>query len=157
MINFIYISIQINDIFLFLVSLICYFCKIKILIMKFDLKQLQAFFPKNEFFTTDAIFQFYNEKEPGIPRTTVNWRIYDLVHNGQLQRVGRGVYKIGQSNPFEPMLSNKIQKVAKHIQKEFSYINFFVWELSVINQFSQHLVNFDIRFVDVERDVVDAV
>lgn len=121
------------------------------------INSIKDHFANNETFNTNDIFQFYKIGEPEIPRTTVNWRIYHLVHSGQLQRVGRGIYKIGESTTFEPMLSNKTKQIAKHVKKNFPYINFCVWELSVINQFSQHLINYNVHFVDVERDAVDSV
>lgn len=122
-----------------------------------DINSIKEHFADHETFSTNDIFQFYKIKEPQIPRATVNWRIYNLVHSGQLQRVGRGIYKIGKSTTFKPMLSNKTKKVANQVKKNFPYINFCVWELSVVNQFSQHLINYNVHFVDVERDVVDSV
>ncbi len=122
-----------------------------------DINSIKEHFANNETFNANDIFQFYKIGEPEIPRTTVNWRIYYLVHSGQLQRVGRGIYRIGKSITFEPILSNKTRQIANRIKKNFPYINFCVWELSVINQFSQHLINYNVRFVDVERDVVNSV
>ena len=122
-----------------------------------DIELLKEHFANKEELSVDDIFQFYKIEEPEIPRTTVNWRIYNFVHNGQLQRVGRGSYKIGKTTIFKPALSHKIEKIAKSVKKNFPYINFCVWELSDINRFTQHLINFNIYFVDVERDAVDAV
>jgi DNA-binding Lrp family transcriptional regulator len=111
---------------------------------------------QKEFDVAD-IFRFYCKQDSDISRTTVNWRIHALVQAGIIQRVGRGIYRLGKSNPFRPDLSSQMKKTAHKIKKEFPYTNFCVWELATVNHFSHNLINFNILFVDVERDATDAV
>jgi hypothetical protein len=118
---------------------------------------LTKHFSQEGTFSVADIFRFYSKQNPNVPQTTVNWRIYDLVQSGVIQRVGRGVYRLGKSNPFKMDLSPQLKKTVRYIKKEFPYINFCVWELAVINLFSHNLINFNLLFVDVERDAVDAV
>jgi DNA-binding Lrp family transcriptional regulator len=108
-------------------------------------------------FNVADIFRFYSEQNPNILQTTVNWRIYNLVQSGIIQRVGRGIYRLGKSNIFRVDLSPQIKKIALSIKKELPYTDFCVWELAVINLFSHNLINFNLFFVDVERDAVNAV
>ena len=110
-----------------------------------------------ETFDVADMFRFYSEYVPNIRQSTVNWRIYALVQAGIIQRVGRGIYRLGKSNPFQPDLSIQMKKTARYIKREFPYTDFCVWELAVINLFSHNLINFNLLFVDVERDAVDAV
>ena len=114
-------------------------------------------FSLQETFNVTEISRFYSEKNPNIPQTTINWRIHILVQLGVIQRVGRGVYRLGKSNPFQIELSPQIKKIARNIKKEFPYTDFCVWELAVINLFSHNLINFNLFFIDVERDAVDAI
>ena len=118
---------------------------------------LKKYFSLQETFNTTEISRFYSDKNPNIPQTTVNWRIHNLVQSGFIQRVGRGVYRLGKSNPFQIDLSPQIKKIARKIKNEFPYTDFCVWELAVINFFSHNLINFNVFFIDVERDAVDAV
>ena len=108
-------------------------------------------------FDVASIFRFYSEQDPSVLRTTVNWRIHALNHAGVIQRVGRGIYSLGKSNPFQADLSPKTKKIARSIIKEFPYTDFCVWELSTVNFFSHNLINFNLFFVDIERDAIDAV
>ena len=114
-------------------------------------------FCHQETFDVTEIFRFYSEQNSNILQTTVNWRIYNLVQSGVIQRVGRGMYRLGKSNPFQISLSHQIKKIARSIKKEFPYTDFCLWELAVVNFFSHNLINFNLFFVDVERDAIDAV
>ena len=114
-------------------------------------------FSHQEIFRVADISRFYIGQNPDIPQTTVNWRIHHLVQSGVIQRVGRGVYRLGKSNPFQMDLSPQIKKIAIKIKKEFPYTNFCVWELAAVNFFSHNLINFNLFFVDVERDSIDAI
>jgi hypothetical protein len=114
-------------------------------------------FSHQKTFDVADIFRFYSQYIPDIPQTTVNWRIYALVQAGVIQRVGRGIYCLGKSNLFQAELSLLMKRTARYIKKEFPYTDFCVWELAGINLFSHNLINFNLLFVDIERDAVDAV
>ena len=119
---------------------------------------LKKHFSSQDTFNVADIFRFYSERNPDVLRTTVNWRIYALERAGIIQRVGRGIYRLGKANPFQAnLLSSQIKTIARNIKKDFPYINFCVWELAEINLFSHNLINFNLLFADVERDAVDAV
>lgn len=118
---------------------------------------LKEYFSQREIFNVAEISCFYSGQNPNISQTTINWRIHKLVQSGVIQRVGRGVYRLGKSNPFQMDLSPQIKKIAQTIKKEFPYTNFCVWELAMINLFSHNLINFNLFFIDVERDAIDAV
>lgn len=124
---------------------------------KLQESKIKQLFIQREIITNMDIACLYKEKEPMIPEATVNWRIYHLVQKGMIQRIGRGKYREGQARPFSPNLSLKTIKAGKLIGKEFPYINYCIWELSVINSFSQHLINYNVTFLEVEREVIDSV
>lgn len=52
--------------------------------------------------------------------------------------------------------SKKISFLSKVISSNFPYIDYCLWELSEINQFLQHLINFNIIFLDIEKDDIDS-
>lgn len=124
---------------------------------KFDIGRLQEQFSHKNIISLEDITAFYREKEPSIPKTTVSWRIYSLVQQGELQRVGRGKYSFGETRHYSPKINYKMKKIGQLIKRKYPFINYCQWELSSVNMFSQHLINFNIHFVDVERDVVESV
>jgi hypothetical protein len=108
-------------------------------------------------FETADIADFYRQTEPQITATTVNWRIHSVIKNGVIQRVGRGKFALGKERKFVPELSEKMKQAGRFIKKEFPFARYCLWDLSMMNSFLQHLINFNVYFVDVERDAVDAV
>jgi hypothetical protein len=107
--------------------------------------------------TLNDLDAFYRETEPSIPKTTVNWRIHNLVRSGILQRTGKGLYRFGEMQVFTPDTDNRMKRIGRFLKKRFPFTRYCLWDLSCINSFSQHLINFNVLFVDVERDAVDAV
>ncbi|MDL2230807.1 hypothetical protein LJB75_00125 [Bacteroidales bacterium OttesenSCG-928-L19] len=124
---------------------------------KIDIDRLQIQFGDKNIISLQDIDLFFRDKEPEIPKTTVSWRIYMLIQHGILQRVGRGKYSFGKAEYFMPKISNKMKQVAQIIKKKFPFIKYCQWELSTVNTFSRHLINFNILFVDVERNVVESI
>jgi hypothetical protein len=124
---------------------------------KLDIDRLHEQFDDKNIISLQDIDAFYREKEPSIPKTTVSWRIHALLQQGILQRVGRGKYSFGKAKYFAPKVSHKMKQIGQIIRKKFPFIKYCQWELSTVNMFSQHLINFNVIFVDVERDVVESV
>jgi DNA-binding Lrp family transcriptional regulator len=100
---------------------------------------------------------FYREAEPCISKTTVNWRIHNLVRSGILQRTGKGLYRFGEMRVFASNTNSRMKRIGRFFKKRFPFTRYCLWDLSCINHFSRHLINFNVLFVDVERDAVDAV
>lgn len=124
---------------------------------KLDIDRLKGLFEDQNVISLKDIDAFYREKEPSVPKTTVSWRIYSLLRQGILQRVGRGQYSLGEARFYIPKVSHKMKQIGQIIKKKFPFIKYCEWELSSVNMFSQHLINFNVLIVDVERDAVEAV
>jgi len=124
---------------------------------EFHIEELKKIFENSDFFHVSDIFVFYQSFDAEIPKTTVNWRINTLVKIGVIQRVGRGKYKLGTGNIFSPQISSKAIRLNNLMKANFPYLNFLIWHISEINSLSQHLINKDVYYVEVERDAIDAV
>ena len=94
---------------------------------------------------------------PGLPKQTVYSRIRQLATSGEIKRVGRGIYQRTNKAEFAFDITSKIENLAKELSSQFPYIDVCVWDLSPINTLSQHLINFNLCVVDVDRDAVEAV
>jgi hypothetical protein len=124
---------------------------------KLNTHNFEQYFENKEIITFQDIENYYRTSEPEIPYTTINWRIYKLVRLGVLQRTGKGLYQLGKTTVFIPQISNKMQKIETFLQKRFPFVQYCQWDLSRINSFAHHLINFNVSFVDVEKDTVDSV
>ncbi len=109
--------------------------------------------PKNGIITTSDFF----EKMQKNPKATVYSRINSLLKRGMIQKIGRGKYKYGKTNEFELPIEQRMIFVYQLITDMFPYLKLCVWNLSVINLFSNNLINYNLLIIDVEKDAVDAV
>ncbi len=107
--------------------------------------------------TIDDLVKYYQSIDPNIKKTTINWRIYKLVQNGTLQRIGRGRYIVGKELKYTPELTAKEIKISKLIKKEFPFINYCLWSVSYLNEFLQHQTVFNFLIVEVEKEALESV
>ena len=125
--------------------------------MKLKIKDIQKKFAAIEIVITDDLYSFYQSEEPDIKKPTVNWRIYELVRKGILQRVGKGKFVVGKSIPYLPEISNKEIKINSVIKNKFPFIKYCIWNSSLLGEFSQHQLSFRFIVVEVEKDVLEPV
>ena len=122
-----------------------------------DTYNFKQHFENKEIITFQDVENYYRTSEITIPYTTINWRIYKLVQLGVLRRIGKGLYQLGKETIFIPPINSKMQKIEMFLQKRFPFVQYCQWDLSRINSFAHHLINFNVSFVDVEKDTVDSV
>lgn len=124
---------------------------------KLDIKSFKDYFSDYNVILVKDIEDYYRIEEPTLSKYTINSRIRYLVNKGVIQRVGNGKYKLGRANIFIPDITTKSKLIDKTINKALPFIKYCQWDLSSVNLFSQHLINFNIHFVDVERDAIEPV
>ncbi len=124
---------------------------------KLRILELKQQFTQNGLITTSEMVAFYKKFEPEIPRTTVNWRVYELVKQGILNRVGKGKFKIGRSQLYQPEITTKLFKINKSIRTNFPFITYCLWQQQWINEFSQHIAKTGVVLVEVERDSAESI
>jgi len=125
--------------------------------LKKDTDRLSQYFEDRESFTTNDMYGFFSQTQPDIKKATVNWRIYDLVRQGILKRIGRGMYALGQGNCFLPLLTKKQKNISSRIKKQFPLITFCCWHTSALKEFFQHFAVYDFLLIEAERETIDAV
>ncbi|MBR1798489.1 MAG: hypothetical protein IJ761_01125 [Bacteroidales bacterium] len=103
------------------------------------------------------LFFFYRGYSPNIPVPTVKQRIHSLIEKGLIHKTGYGRYRFGGKPTFLPNVYTETQKIARLMDHRFPYVDYCQWDLAVANIFSQHLLNIQLLFVDVERDATESV
>ena len=122
-----------------------------------NIPQLKERFENRSIFTTKEILAFYREKEPTIPPSTVNWRVYNLVKQGILLRVGKGKFRLGKGFLYIPEVDNRIIKISRLIKEKYPFIQYCIWVSSSIIEFGHHIPKTNIILVDTERDSMESV
>ena len=108
-------------------------------------------------FSSADLMAFYRTLEPEIKKTTVNWRIYNLVQDGVLNRVGRGKFSLGKGDVYIPELSNKLVSVYKKIKSDFPFLTVCLWNTSIINEFMLHQPGRYYQLIEVDKDAMESV
>ncbi|MCX6326030.1 MAG: hypothetical protein NT144_05190 [Bacteroidia bacterium] len=124
---------------------------------KLYIPQFKIRFENKLVFSTIDILSFYREIEPDIPSTTVNWRVYKLVDNGIIVRIGRGKFKLGKGSFYFPEVDNRIIRINKFIKEKFPYIQYCIWGSYSMIEFGHHIPKTNIIFVDADRDSTESV
>lgn len=103
-------------------------------------------------FGTQDVVDFYQQFEKDIKPATINWRVYTLVQEGVLQRIGRGKFSLGEGRKYIPEISSVTKSVYKKLKAEFPYARFCVWSTSVFNEFMQHQPNRFFILVETDKE-----
>lgn len=125
--------------------------------MKLKAEQIKTKFSNAECISTKEVYRFYQQEEPEIKRATVNWRIYELVQRGILQRIGKGKFVVGRSIPYVPEISSTEKRINNVIHKEFPFIKYCIWSTSKLNELLQHQISIQCTVVEAEREVLESV
>jgi len=115
------------------------------------------FFRDQESFETSDILEFYLQREPKVKPTTINWRVYNLVQTGVLNRIGRGRFTIGGNKIYIPGISPKIKSIHSKLKKEFPYLRVCIWNTSALNEFMIHQPGRFYLLIEVDKDASQSV
>lgn len=100
---------------------------------------------------------FYRAIEPQISKATINWRIYTLVQTDVLERIGKGIFKIGKNQTFTPEITSQQKAIYRNLYRKFPFSQFSIWNTNILNEFSLHQSNLAFTLVEVEKDSVQSV
>jgi len=118
---------------------------------KLHIDTFKSKFKDIESISINDIFSFYQKYEGKVKKTTINWRIYTLVNNGIIQRIGRGKYKLGKQKEFKPLVSEEIQNLYLKLKEEFPFLNISIWSTKWIAQWMLHIPNNYETIIEVEK------
>lgn len=122
-----------------------------------DTTQLKFNFKGRYSFDTKDIANFYLKIEPDLKPTTINWRIYTLVKTGVLARIGRGVFRLGESHIFVPPITDEVKRLNEDLHHQFPYLTICIWNTVALNELMLHQPGKFYTLIEVEKDAMDAV
>jgi len=114
-------------------------------------------FEKNDNFETKDIIEFYKIFEPNIKNTTIHWRIYSLIQNGIISRIGRGKYTLKTKLNYLPEIPQKLKTINSKLKKNFPFSTYCLWSSSFINEFTIHQSIKSFFLIEVEKDSVESI
>ena len=108
-------------------------------------------------FDRNELYDFYLSSEPDLKESTFSWRIYDLKKKNIIKTIGRGLYVISYKPKYKPVLSNSALKIARKISERFEEINYAIWEIPWLNEFSQHQTFNQMIVVEIEKEFEESL
>ena len=118
-----------------------------------NIDKLKLRYGKAESITLEEIFRFYRS----VPKATAHWRIYKLIETGVLQRIGRGLYRVGTETVYHPELPRNLKSIYQKIREQFPYAAICAWHTSCLNEFTIHQPGKHTLLIEVEKDVAESV
>jgi hypothetical protein len=76
---------------------------------------------------------------------------------GVLTRIGRGKFILGKTNVYYPEVSPKLKTFYNKLKKDFPYVNFCIWNTSILNEFMKHQPGVFNFIIEVEKDATQSV
>ncbi|WP_299290039.1 DUF6577 family protein [uncultured Mucilaginibacter sp.] len=105
----------------------------------------------------DELYRFFKESEPDLLKSTFNWRVFELVKQFELKRIGRGQLMIGQEVSFSQQYTEQLNEIGSYIQDQFPFADYCLWDTGILNEFAHHLQRHSFIIVDVEKDTAQSV
>lgn len=90
-------------------------------------------------------------------RKTVIWNINDLVKQGKISRVGRGVYCFLPKPPFQAAVSDSVKGICALLAEKFRYLDVTVTDTSSLSEFMNLLPFSTVVMLEVKKTAVDVV
>lgn len=73
-----------------------------------------------------------------------------------IQRIGRGLYKIGKEISFIPDIGRREVTIYNQLKSDLPYLDCCIWNLEAIKEFVQHIPSVKFTIVEVERQSVES-
>lgn len=122
-----------------------------------DIAKLEKHFKDKLVFTSQDLLEFYALTDKDITRSTLYWRIFSLVKQGHIKRMGRGLFSLNEKLRFTPLVDKQLVKVNSLLKKKLPFAQFCLWNTKLINQWMLHQPFHFFTLVEVEKDALESV
>jgi DNA-binding Lrp family transcriptional regulator len=118
---------------------------------KLHIDTFKSKFENIDSISVNDIFSFYQKHDSKVKKSTVSWRIYNLVDKGIIQRIGKGKYKLGKQKEFTPIVSKENQNLYLKLKEEFPFLDISIWSTKWVAQWMLHIPNNYETIIEVEK------
>ena len=118
---------------------------------KLHIDRFKEYFESISIISLDDIVSYYRTLDNNVKKTTVKWRVYELVDKGIIQRIGRGKYKLGKQKEFTPVISNENKSLYSTLKEEFPFLDISIWTTQWVAQWMLHIPGTYQTIIEVEK------
>ena len=105
----------------------------------------------------DTAVELARTDDRHVPRSTVRWRLHEMVQRGALQRLRRGVYTRQDKREFRLTVADSLASLFHAVRENLPYVEFCVWKSDVLQDLTQHFPDRSVSIIEVEKDGEAAV
>ncbi|MCF0117991.1 MAG: hypothetical protein HUJ61_08125 [Bacilli bacterium] len=105
-------------------------------------------------FTRNQILETAQKLDSSFRETQLKYYISSMLANNLIVRTGYGIYSKAEKpkGNFSYNCSDDLNKIKRLIRKEYPLIKFCVWDLTILNEFINHLISHNHIIVEVDKD-----
>lgn len=94
---------------------------------------------------------------PSWSGNTINMYLSQLKKEGIIHNTSRGIYELGSSEKFKPIITPSLKKIYNRIHKDYPFVNYCVWNTSWINDLMRHQPFKTYTVIEVEKEAVEQI
>jgi hypothetical protein len=92
-----------------------------------------------------------------VPRSTVRWRLHDMVRRGTLRRLRRGIYTWPDKQEFRLAVADSLASLFYAVQTSLPYVELCAWRSDDVQDLARHYPSWSVPIIEVEKDGEAAV
>ena len=125
---------------------------------KIDLNtSISVAFSEKPVLSKEELLRWLRGLYPEVTNESLIWRVHDLKIKGILESPGRGMYQLGKTSVFQPVLSNLAKRIAALLAKELPLIKNCIWETRWISNWMELQPPYNWTIVETEKEVLESV
>lgn len=121
------------------------------------IEDLRNAFVSEQSITVTDLIHFFQRFEKQVERSTIDWRIHELIRLRVLYRIGRGIYSLSEKHQFQPEVSRSLKILFGTVKNKFPYLNICVWNTKLINEFMVHQPGRFYTLLETDKDAMESV
>ena len=94
---------------------------------------------------------------PNWSNNTINMYLSKLKKEGKINNPSRGIYELGSSKKFNPLINASLKKIFLKINKEYPFINCCIWNTIWLNDLMQHQPFKNYTVIEVDKEASEQV
>lgn len=123
----------------------------------FIIEQLKQVFGNQEYFSREALYNFYLQFEPDLKETTFRWRIYNLKEKKLIRPISKTEFTLMYKPFFKPEIGEAEQKLFALFEKGFKTLKKSVFSTRILNEFMLHQPVRFFTLIEVEKEALESV
>lgn len=113
----------------------------------------------SKIFSRTQILETARKIDASFKETQLKFYVTDMLENNLIERVGHGIYskKENTKEIYSYSNSDDVLRIREIMKTEFPLINFCIWDLTILNEFVNHLIGHNHIIMEVEKDGIGFV